>query len=490
MYLSSSLFYPYRSLFLTIKLTALIKLKEIIGQLDDKAYEGLELQFTKNKADNFLFLARSYRKGNVDDGEIISSLKLNSNSFYVLKSRLYDKIKKHITIKSDNEPEGVAGQIQRIPDYCYNYPRETAVAFLQKLEDDLLKQDMHGELLIVYSALKKIHLKSERYFHYSQLYNKQIAYLVSLEKVESILCNFNLILGQYSCSKDKQYLDKLLFLRNDIQNHLNLNPSRRIEIVRNIIDAQIYLFCGTEILPYLDIEDCLGFIKTKMSEIPESSLQKKWELPIDFLFYEYYRKTNKAKAKPYFEKVNDQFNNLMLYAGVALVTNFLTSKITYLAENDNQSELLDGTGEKILMDPNDIYTKVMYGLYNSVINYLQGRLKEAVTALNGIINLYSFKDFFHININVKLSLAFYYIELKEYELAENLTKSIYRKIKSEKINDYDNVLDIIKVLNSEMEGKAGAKIKDAFELFKARNKGNYAVLEHLMPVLTKKFSSK
>ena len=458
--------------------------------MDEQAYEGLELQFTKNKADNFLFLARSYRKGNVDDGEIISSLKLNSNSFYVLKSRLYDKIKNHISIKSENEFDGIADQIQQIPDRCYNYPREIAVAFLQKLEEDLLKHDMHGELLVVYSALKKLHLKSERYFHYSQLYNKQIAFLVSLEKVESILCNFNLILGQYQCSKDKRYLDKLLFLRNDIQNHLNLNPSRRIEIVRNIIDAQIYLFCGSEILPGFDIEDCLNFIKGKMNEIPENSLQKKWNLPIDFLYYEYYRKVNMAKAKPYYEQINSQFNNLMLYADVALVTNFLTSKITFLDCNKNPEELLNDSPEKILMDPNDIYTKVMYGLYSSVINYMQGRLKEAISSLNAIINLYSFKDFFHININVKLSLAFYYIELKEYELAENLTKSIYRKIKSEKLNEYDNVLDIIKVMNSEMEGKSGTKIKDAFELFVARNTGNNAVLEHLMPVLTKKFSKR
>lgn len=490
MYLSFGLVFTLIVLCFNIKLTALLKLKEIIAQLDEQAYTSFEGQLTKTKADNFLFLTRSYRKGDYSDNDIISSLNLNSNSFYVLKSRLYDKIKKHISVKAENEPDSLMAQIQQIPERCYNYPREIAIAFLEKLEDDLLKHDMHGELLIVYSALKKIHLKSDKYFHFSQLYNKQIAFLISLEKVESILCNFNLILGQYQCSREKQYLDKLLFLKNDIQNHLNLNPSRRIEMVRNIIDAQLYLFCDEEVPEEFDIENCLNSIHNLWNAIPESSIQKKWELPVDFLFFEYYRRVNLVKAKPYYDRVNDQLAHLMLYTDVALVTNFLKTKLVYNASIKSIDDLIMEKDLKILTDPNDVYTKVMYGLYQSVLNYLKGKTKEAISSLNEIINLYSFKDFFHININVKLTLAFYYIEIKEYELAENLIKSIYRKIKSEKLSEYDNVLDFIKVLNSFIEEKPFAKWKDAFELFIGRNNGKYQVLNHLIPLVTKKTVSK
>ena len=232
----------------------MIKLKKIISQLDEKVYENLENQFSKTKADNFLYLSQSYRKGNVDDEEIIKHLDLSSNSFYVLKSRLYTKVKKHLSDDINVSKQDVLANFQHIHDVCYNQPREIAQAFLEKLETDLLCFDMHSELLVVYSALKKVNLQSENYFHYSQLYNKHVAFWLSLEKSEAILGNFNQILAEYEFSKSKVTFDKLLFLRLEILNHLTLNPSRQIEIIKNIIDIELFIFCGETITPGFDIE--------------------------------------------------------------------------------------------------------------------------------------------------------------------------------------------------------------------------------------------
>jgi hypothetical protein len=470
----------------------MIKLKEIIVQLDDNTYEDFKDQLSKNKADNFLYLTQSYRQNNVDDEEIINHLNLNSNSFYVLKSRLYDKIKSHISSGVDVTRDDVFRQLQQVHDMVHSQPREIAIAFLQKLEEDLLKFDMHSELLMVYSALKKVHVKSERYFHYSQLYNKHIAFLLSLEKTETILGNFNQILGLYDCSKSTEYIDKLLFLRTEVLNHLALNPSRQIELIKNIVELQLSIFCDTKPGEDFDPEEVLNDTFKKLKELPESSNHKKWNIAIDYLSFEYYKKINSSKSLNQCLKVDEQIGNFMLYNSICLSPRFLLSKAQVFCDGGKHEELLGDIDKQILIDPNDIYSKVLYGLYTSLLSYYSGKTKEAINNLNSIINLYSFKDFFHINIEIKITLAYYYIQIKEFDLAENLLKNIYRKIKSEELSHYENVLDIIKVLNLELypdkSEKGTSKKRDSFTLFVARNTGKYAVLNHLMPEFKKKFN--
>ena len=75
----------------------MIKLKEVIIQLNDDNYEEIENNLIKNKADRFLFLLRSYKHSKISDNEIKIKLGVSSNSFYVLKSRLYDKIQENLS---------------------------------------------------------------------------------------------------------------------------------------------------------------------------------------------------------------------------------------------------------------------------------------------------------------------------------------------------------------------------------------------------------
>ena len=462
----------------------MIRLKEIINQLDQDAYVALESQLNKNKADNFLFLIKSYRENGVKDEEIIKHLDLNANSFYVLKSRLYDRIKNHLSEHIDVSKADLLQKLQEVNDICYTKPREIAVAFLEKLEEDLLKYDMHSELLLVYSAMKKVHLHSENYFYYSQLYNKHVAFWLSLEKSEAILGNFNQILAQFAFSKSDLHLNKLLFLRKEAANHLALNPSRKIEIITRIIDIELGIFCWADEVKGMDVEKTILETAQLIHELPNSSGQKKWEIAVDYLMFEYYRKTNPVKALPLFHKVNLQKNNLLLYSPICLTPQFLISKIEFLAEQNQLDALLSEVDSELIMDHNDVYSKILFGLYKATVSYYSGKTKEAITLLNDLINEHSFKDYFHLNVEVRLTLAYFYIQAKDYELAENSIKSIYRKIKTEDLNEYANALDLIKFFNLEItpdsKDKSNSKKKDALTLFIARNKGKYAILDHLL----------
>lgn len=468
----------------------MIKLKTIITHLDERVYKAIEDTLIKNKADNFLFLLQSYRNSDIKDAEITKALAINSNSLYVLKSRLNDKIQEHLSGDIYSSKEDVLKQLHQIPEICFGTSREVATTFLQKLEKDLLQYDMHNELLVVYSALKKIHVYSDKYFHYSQLYNRHTAFNISLEKCEEILGNFNRVLAQYDFSRSQKLFETLQFLNKEVSDHFALNASRQIELIKNMLELELSVFFNKNAAGFNTAEVLLKTEKM-IHELPESSVHKHWINALNYLSFEYYRKTGQMQqASQYYDKVNAISGTILLYTNVCLTSRFLISKLCFMQEQNRIAELEEEDTKGVLYDIADTHTVVLLGIYNAMLSYYKKNYKEAASRLNDIINSNSFKDYFHINTDVKLTLAFIYITLKEYDLADSILKNIYRKIKSEEMNNYGNVLDIIRIFNADIKqnGKVTSKQKDDYILFLARNVNESKLLSHLEYELKKKYS--
>lgn len=469
----------------------MIKLKKIIAHLSDSVYKTVEDALIKNKAENFLFLLQSYRNSDITDAEIAEKLNINSNSLYVLKSRLNDRIQEHLSGDIHSNKEEVLKQLHQIPEIIFGSSREVAASFLQKLEKDLLQHDMHNELLVVYSALKKTHLYSDKYFHYSQLYNKHTAYNISLEKCEELLGNFNRVLAQYNFSRSPKLMETLLFLYKEAMDHFSLNPSRQIEIIKNILELELSILFHKPVNSETNNMELLTKTEKIIGNLPESSQYKNWNPILDYLFFEHYRKTGQQnQSAQYFDKVNAKFKTILLYTNISLTSKFLISKLCYLQEQNRTEELVSEDMEQLLYDSNDTHAVVLINLYKAMGSYYRKNYKEAASRLNDVINSNSFKDYFHINTDVKLTLAFIYLNLKEYDLADSLLKNIYRKIKSEEMNNYANVLDLIKIFNADIKqnGKVTAKQKDDFILFQAKNTNESKLLTHLEFELKKRYS--
>lgn len=473
----------------------MIKLKEVIAQLQESNYEAIENELIKNKADNFVILLKAYRKGNVADAHIAAELGINSNSFYVLKSRLYDKIQKSLSADTFETQENIIKQLLQVHEICFNSPREIAIAFLHKLETELLRFDMHNELQIIYSALKKMHLYSDRYFYYSQLFNKHVALGLSLEKAEEILGNFNRLLGRYNFSRSQEYLSTLHFINREIINQYALNASRQIEIIKNIIELQLILFCSENKSNEHNTEELLQNTRRLFNELPETSPQKKWELVLDFLYFEYYQSLQQIKAaQQYYEKTNDHLPHILLYNNICLSSRFLISKLKFCYETNRIEDISeDPEANKLLFDIADTHAKVLIGIYNSMLYFNRNRLKEAISSLNEVINTFGFKDYFHESINVKLTLAYFYLIAEDHDMVETTLKGISRKIKAEKLEKYDYVMNLIKVfdieINKNKTDKLHSKKRDLITLFLANNGRPVELLTHLVPELKRRYQS-
>lgn len=469
----------------------MIKVREIISQLDEQTYTGIEELLLKNKADNFVLLLQLYRKGNISDRKIYAQLGISTNSFYVLKSRLYDKIQNYMSPNVFTSEENIIKQLLDVSQICFNSPREVAIAFLQKLETQLLHFDLHNELQIVYSALKKIHMHSDKYFYYSQLFNKHVALALSLEKAEESIGNFIRLLGQYDFSRSQQILESLEFIKKEVANIYTLNKSRQTKIIKYLIDIQLNIYCLENQAHENNTEELLQGTRRVFAELPEISSYKKLEIVLDYLCFEYYQATGQVKrALPFYEKINNELSTFLLFNSACLTSKFLISKLKFCFEQNRIDDLSADTSN-ILIDTYDTYTRTTLAIYRSMINYTFNNFSEAIGSLNHIINSVGFKDYFHGGLNVRLTLAYFYVVTEEYDIAENIFKSISRKIKSEQQAKYNHVLHLIKVFELEMKqdenSKKATKQRDLMTLFIANNHKGVELLAHLIPEFKRKY---
>jgi len=460
------------------------KLKKLIVQLPEQDYVKIETELVGNKSEKFLLLLQSFRLNGGHDNDLLLKLQCNENALYVLKSRLYDKVQKHLVQTTPSEKESQESNTLLPGQLIYEFPRETARAILHELEKKYLEHDVPGELMEVYSALKKVYSNTEKYYVYSQLYNKQAAYTMALEKAEDVLFNFNRTLSHYTFSRSECHLELMKVLKGEINNIYALNQSHRIELIKNYLAIQIQLFTSLELNDEEALEDLLDRSEKLVADFPNDKQIKYYQRALNYFRFEYYLKINQPKkAMHYFDLTEKLGQSWLLLSPICLPFKFLLSKISFLTRSGRVEEL--STRQTAYQtDSYDFCTEVVLRLYMSLVKFYTGKVKESSGILNELLNDASFKDFFHAETEIKLTLAYFYIKQTQYELAENLLKSVSRKLNDHKKEGYANAKAFVKYLNLLMDDKnseaSKGRIKEALELFYFHNTNGHKILEFLL----------
>ena len=109
------------------------KLKNIIQQLDENKYKSIHDSLVANHSNKFLTVLKYYRNDKSEDLNAILNSKENTTN--VLKSRLFDRIQKHLLddLNSSNTVEQEA-LVQYFDNFLIDYPRDTAIAMLHEFE--------------------------------------------------------------------------------------------------------------------------------------------------------------------------------------------------------------------------------------------------------------------------------------------------------------------------------------------------------------------
>jgi hypothetical protein len=427
----------------------MIKLKTVIRQLTEPDYEGLQAKFQKNRAGKFLSLLQYLRQSDLDDDEIAKKQGLN----YTLKSRLYEKIQEYLFENAPDPRIELLRNVSNIYNLTYNTPKAMAIAILKKLEKELTEFDMPNELISVYDAMKKLHISSDKYYDYTQLYNKHVAYTLALDKAGDLLSRFTKSLGAYLVSRDKNQIELLVLMKTEMSNVFRLYESHHLAIYRNILHISFALFVPSKMNPDDEsVEQMLTASFKIFDGNPRDAEYPFLRTVLDYLAFEYYHglKLYKNEA-PYFERVNARLDAFLLTNHCCFVTQFLISKVERYIELDTTEQLELETSKMVtVIASEDAPNYVYYMVYQASSFYYAQKYSESVRVLNELIKDISFKNMMHVEVEVKLFLALCYSMQNKYDQAEILIKSISRKLNDREEEDYGNAQAFIRMLKMQM----------------------------------------
>ena len=465
----------------------MLNLKNIILNIEEEDFLKVSESFKLSKADKYFSLLNYYRENSLDDDQILERLNINNNSFYVLKSRLFDKIQNYLLEHLSGPKAEVLKKVVNIPYLVFDTQRDIAIAILKKLEKDLIDYDMPNELTVVYDALKKLHINTDKYFEYSKLYNKHVAYTLAYNKAEDLVTDFTIKVGAYLTSRSVDQLEILPLIKKEVAHLSNLYDSHHLRVFKNIVDASVAIFLPLEeaIVNDAPIEDILGendeIIQNYSKDIHYQFLNK----VNDFLYFEYYNKLglNKKKAQ-YFDQVNEGMPNFLYYNHCCVCSKFLISKIEHYIYLGREEELY-GENQAVFSrysaEKDDTPNYIYYNLYLSSSAYYAKKYQESIKILVGLLNDISFKNYPHAEIEVKLFLALVYSFANKYDLAWNILRSSSRKIRElNKDMSYENAAIFTKILKAQIGSqKKGIeiKIRNLKTNFELLNQGPKRMLE-------------
>src|ERR1700741_2817181 len=129
------------------------KLKKIIQQLEEKKYNSIKDSLISNHSNKFLTVLQYYRNDKTENLNDILNSKENTTN--VLKTRLYDRIQKHLLEDVDSSQKKETNpRVLYFENHLVEQPRDTAIAILHEFEKKYQQSNDFLNLINVYSALK------------------------------------------------------------------------------------------------------------------------------------------------------------------------------------------------------------------------------------------------------------------------------------------------------------------------------------------------
>lgn len=452
-------------------------IKKIIEQLSDEQFSSLQEELISARGEKFARLLGLYRQPELTEEEVRKSSGTSGAAFYTIKSRLQDKVQSFLFRQTADNRAELLANISSLPQLVYNAPRETAISMLEYLETQLQLLDLPAELAKIYSGLKKLHLHTDRFYHYQQLYNKNIAYSLALDKAEELVSLFTQELGYFMLSFDGNRLDLLRLYLKELNNLNKLYNSHRLKVNRLIALLSYILFTENEDESEETTEDLLRQFRQILDRNPGDRQYYFLDTVWHFLNFYYYHSLGLHKnAKASFEKINAALDNLFLLGHTCLASAFLLAK-------KGQEDNLKIERFRYIPDSTDCFAFINYSLFRSVQFFSVKQYSEASAVLNSLMNEISFKNYPFAECTVKLLLSLNLLLAGKTEQAEVPIRSISRKLTSlETDGTFFSATIFSRLLKTALQdnsGKKENKIRQLHREFNQANTGSKAILNFI-----------
>lgn len=468
----------------------MLEIKEIIKRLseDEMAEFGEMLEDSKAEKSHALF--HLLKDGKQSDERITEMLGVNSTAYYTLRSRLYDKLQEFMLHKIEGPKLDILEKVNNIEYIIFNYTPTQAFSILQKLESELRKYDQPIYLLKVYDALMRLTKQPEQHFNFSQLYNSNLTFLIDYEKTQELLADFLRAIAEHMLGRQPEILDRLhLIVDQMLEKEAQYEQSSRIRVLAAIVSIyyQLYLDEEKQEVDLKPVEDIFREVYDVIEQNKKDHYFNNLKLLFDYLNFRYYNNYGiKKKEEEYYERVDDNLLKFLnSYGFYCIPSQFLKGKLQK-ALQENELEKLQEENEVLIkeydVDSNDVVNYVNFYMYLAYAYLYAREYERSNNYLNDVRNNISFKNYPHMEMEVKSMLSINYVMLGEYELSNSLIKSIGRKITSLEYHDYPNLKIFRKIMQNALKSPSKDrknKMNSLMHEYNQLNQGNFIVMDAL-----------
>ena len=466
-------------------------LYKIISQLTDEEFEEIYSTFTANKADKSAAFLKIIRENpESPDKEFLDSFDISASAFYVLKSRLNQKIEGFLLNRVGDPNLHVMRRVLAVNDLVFNNPREISVAALRKLEKELVKFDFPYGLMIVYKELQNLHAFDENHVYYKSRYNQQVAYAVAMDKAVDLVVQFFRAYDSFHLTrKDKDHVEMVRVMEK-IDNLNNLYDSHRLYIFKAIIHIFAKLFIEIPESIRCEVEDTEVMFEKSfeiLGEYKEDSFYLNINILFNFLRFTYYDANQmRDKSKVFFEILDYKIEELLTrYHFNANTSLFLFQKLRYHIRTNTVEQMVrdvENYISNIEMEPYRISFFVNFHTFMAHAYFANKNYKRASRILYNMRNDVNLRKFVHIDLEVKFFLALCYVKMEDFDLANQLILSLQRQLRKSTMAKYEHAKTLLKVLSVALGGKPRTRAKNLrinIDKWKELNVGRYAMLEDI-----------
>lgn len=466
-------------------------LYKIITQLTEEEFTEIYTTFTANKADKSAAFLKIIRENpESPDKEFLEKFDISPSAFYVLKSRLNQKIEAFLLNRVGDPNLHVMRRVLNVNDLVFNNPREISVAALRKLEKELVKFDFPYGLMIVYKELQNLHAFDENHTYYKSRYNQQVAYAVAMDKAVDVVVQFFRSYDLFFLSrKEKDYQDMIRQMEK-IDNINNLYDSHRLYIFKAIIHLFAKLFIEIPDTIRCEVEDSEAMFEKSLEilgEYKDDAFYLNINILFNFLRFTYYDNNNiRDKSKIFFEILDYKIEELLTrYHFNANTSLFLYQKLRYHLRTNTVEQLIrdvESYVSKIEMEPYRITFFVNFHLFLAHAYFADKNYKKSSRMLYNLRNEANLRRHVHMDLEVKFFLALSYVMLEDFDLANQLILSLQRQLRKATMAKYDHAKTLLKILSVALGGKPRTRAKNLklnIEKWKEENVGRYALIKEI-----------
>lgn len=464
------------------------KLKQIIKQLSDKDYQSIIYSLEHGGAEKSAFLLRAMRERKMNDKQIMEELEVNSNAYYVLRSRLNQKIEEHLLKQVEGPRTELLKKVANVYEIMFSERKTLAIATLRKLEKALLHHDLSNELTMVYKALKKLHEHTPEHYLYAQQYNQHVAYMVAIDQMEDQLSDYFVQYGHFLLSEDPLALDTMRMLRDRLLEQSRIYDSHRPWVYARCADFfhRLHVESRQEDLPAL-VEGLQRMAQVLQEHHPDPIYHQ--VAPVCAYLQHTLELAQGHKAPRQEAAVLGQLSDFLSNGGYySFPPQFLLDRLQQAVQQQQQEQLwMEAELQLKAFLPNTAFLPhyLCYSCYRALCAYYAGRFAEAARWLNTLLNEVNLRRYPAALIQIKTLLTLQYACMQEDGLVQQLANNIQRQVRLHPEGNYEDVLLMLKLCRlGLMEGKRDRISKAQQLIYKLRqySSGRRFDLLRLLPL--------